>query len=662
MEKFKRWLSTKAYKKIKTFIFFFIVLFNIFVVFIGGLLIHVAAPKSFASVGAGMWQIFTDVLDPGFLSSSSATSGGGTTFTKSIEIVVILVCMVTFTGAIIGYISNLITSIIENSVSGPKRMYLKNHILILNWNNRAAGIISEYLYTEICEDVVILTTEDPAKVTKEIEDDIYECGYSKNQKHVNFVVKQGEPFSYSELDAICVKQARTIIVLSDKNPNDGDLRTLKTVMMVSQMNSGRDDCTIVVETDNQNIYELVDRIKENNSNKIISAYLNKLLGKLLAHTALQPELNVVFAELFSHCGNEIYHIPIEDVNGLNLSMDENEIIDNFFKSYNKAIPLITSKSFEKDTEQNIFVLSDKKSSVLSKRENKLEAAPVALKKDFVIPKKIIVLLGSNSKMRYIINSFKAYISNYGEDKLKVYLVDTKDRLCNIPEHPCFEKIYIADRYNIMEIRRVIAQFDLRTVDTIAILSDDMVSSAEYDSGALISLIDINKEVDKIEKENRPEIIVEILNPKNHEIVQQYNIDNVIVSNKYISSMVAQLGDDSSIYEFIYDILTFDNELDDFDIEYSANKDSKELYIKRCGDYFEEIPRFSSISQLIYSIYESSNKTQIPIGIIYADESKNHNESEILEKTYTFSSETNFDESGPIELCEDDKIVIFSSDF
>ena len=84
-------------------------------------------------------------------------------------------------------------------------------------------------------------------------------------------------------------------------------------MMVSQMNSHRDNCTIVVETDNQNIYELVFRIKENNSNKIIPAYLNKLLGKLLTHTVLQPELNTAFAELFSHKGNELYSVPLNEL-------------------------------------------------------------------------------------------------------------------------------------------------------------------------------------------------------------------------------------------------------------------------------------------------------------------------------------------------------------
>ena len=151
-----------------------------------------------------------------------------------------------------------------------------------------------------------------------------------------------------------------------------------------------------------------------------------------------------------------------------------------------------------------------------------------------------------------------------------------------------------------------------------------------------------------------------MNPKNHEIVQQYNIDNVIVSNKYISSMVAQLGDDSSIYELIYDILTFDNELDDFEQVYSSNKESKELYIKRCGDYFKERQCFDSIAQLVYSIYIGSGKTQIPIGVIYADSSKNKGSVEMFERTYTFPDD--IDTERKIELCDDDCLIIFASDF
>lgn len=651
MEALKRWISTKAYKRVRIYIFVFIVLFNVTTVVFGGVLLHVLSPESYVNVGLGIWQIFTDILDPGFLSSFAQSNEIG--YTKYVEILIVLICMVTFTGAIIGYISNMITSILENSVSGPKRMYLKNHILILNWNNRAAGIISEYLYTEICEDVVVLSTNDRVAVTNEIEDSILELGYGKKQKHVNFVVKQGEPFSYSELDAVCAKQARTIVILVDPNPQDGDLRTLKTVMMVSQMNRGRKDCTIVVETDSQNIYELVNRIQDRKDNNIVSAYLNKLLGKLLAHVALQPQLNTVFAELFSHNGNELYSIPLEQMNDWNVNASEDDIITEFMKKYNHAIPLLTSRSFRNDKSNTLFVLAEKKSEVLKNRDNVRTSVPsVKLKDAFVVPKKIIIILGSNSKLRYMINSFEAYVKNYGEDKLKVYFVDTEENLVHVPDHEYFVKYVIADRYNILEIRKVLKQFSMTEIDTIVILSDDTVSTAEYDSGALISLIDINRELEGICKEQRPEIIVEILNPKNHEIVQQYNIDNVVVSNKYISSMMAQIGDDNSIFELIYDILTFDQEMDDFEQEYSNNPFSKELYIKSCKDYFEEFPLFNSYSDLISAVYSASEHQHIVIGIIYADSTKN--------KQNKFIFHSDLDEMRCISLCREDKLIIFSS--
>lgn len=281
------------------------------------------------------------ILDPGFLGTQASSTG--TAATRTVEVIAIVLCMVTFTGAIIGYISSMVTSIIDNSEGGPKRMFLKNHIVILNWNNRAAGIISEYLFTDICEDVVVLSNKDRSAINKEIEDSIFELGYNRKQKHVNYVVKQGEPFSYTELDNVCIRQARTVIILSDQDPQDGDLRTLKTVLMVSQMNQGRQECAIVVEADNPNIYELVCRIRENKECNIIPAYLNKLLGKLLAHIALQPKLNVVFAEILSHNGNEFYSIPINKLPGISTESSEAEVIDTYLQNYDHAIPLLTSR-------------------------------------------------------------------------------------------------------------------------------------------------------------------------------------------------------------------------------------------------------------------------------------------------------------------------------
>lgn len=690
MNTFKRWLSTKAYKRVKLYIFAAIIILNILVVLVGGILIHLTDPEAYGSIWMGVWQAFTDILDPGFLSNYA--NGIIKPATIAVEVVVILVCMVSFTGAIIGYISSLITSIIDNADAGPKQMYLKNHILILNWNNRAAGIISEYLYTEICEEVVVLTANDRNVVNKEIEDSILELGYGKNQKHVSFTVVQGEPFSYSELIKVCAEHAKTIIVLSDGNQQGGDLRTLKTVMMVSQLNKKRKDCAIVVETDNRNIYELIRRMpekeiasddtdnyegesdstkpsKKNADNEvahanIIPAYLNKLLGKLMAHITLQPELNIIFAELFSHNGKEFYSIPGEKLDYIDWNNSDIEVVAEFMRKHSCSIPLITSKSFANQKTNRMFVIADKESeSHVLRTSNAVYNDKLKINTGIKPPFKEIIVLGSNSKMQYMINSFNAYMDNYGAECLKVHFVGTDAELKAVPKHPQYVIHKIQDRYNILEIRKVLHKFDLRTISTISILSDDTVSTVEYDSGALIALVNINRELEKIPKgDKRPEVVVEILNPKNHEIVQQYNFNNVIVSNKYISSMMAQLGDDDSIFEMIYDILTFDNEVDDFEQAYSNNDESRELYVERCGDLFVEMPSFDSFGQMILSVFESSNRKYIPIGIIYADNKKNYVSIDKKEKIRNYTFPADLDKEREVKLTPDDKLIVFASEW
>lgn len=656
MENFKKWLSMRVYKRIKFFIFCFIVIVNILAVLIGGILIHLSFPAAYPNIGIGMWQIFTDILDPGFLGSVAANMEGGNRFTTTIEVIIILICMVTFTGTIIGYISNMITQIIENADRGPKQLYLKNHILLLNWNNRAAGILTEYLYTEVCEDVVVLSPCDRDMVSKEINAHFYETGYTGIQKHVKIFVKQGEPYSMTELDAVCARAARAIIVLSDMTSNEGELCTLKTVMMVSQINRNRKDCTIIVETDHKNVYELVRQIQNENT-EIVPAYLNKIMGKILAHIALQPELNGVFRELLSHFGSEFYSIPIEELKDIDGGQSEEEIIAQFMERYARAIPILTSRGFQSKDQDRLYLLSEERFHTSIERTGELlPLKEVKIREEYPVPKKQIIILGSNSKIKYIFNSFLAYIENYGEEYLTVYFIDTEKHLKKVPEHPCFQKTAIQNRYNLLEIEEVLEGFRMEEIDTIVILSDDKVLASEYDMGTLVSLIDINKVLGEMDTGKKPELIVEILNPQNYEIVQQYNIGNIIISNKYMSSMVAQLGDDSAIFELIYDMLTFDGEMDDFGMNYSETEDSRELYIKNCGDYFEELPVFENRSQMLRSIYEASGRNHILLGIIYADPAKNA----VREKEITYILSDKLDEMKEIRLAAEDKLILYAS--
>ena len=78
------------------------------------------------------------------------TSGVALTLTC---LAVIIIGMITFTGAVIGYFDNIVNDFIEKASAGNTRLYLSNHTVILNWNARAPEIVNDLLYSDNKETV-----------------------------------------------------------------------------------------------------------------------------------------------------------------------------------------------------------------------------------------------------------------------------------------------------------------------------------------------------------------------------------------------------------------------------------------------------------------------------------------------------------------------------
>jgi len=117
-----------------------------------------------------------------------------------------------------------------------------------------------------------------------------------------------------------------------------------------------------------------------------------------------------------------------------------------------------------------------------------------------------------------------------------------------------------------------------------------------------------------------DMIVEILNPKNFDIISSYSTNNIVISNRYISKITAQIGEKDAMFDFYYDILTYDDPEDvgmlspdeapgagsGSGSETGAEGvDSKELYIKKVSGFFSEIPRPCTAADLIRAVYHAS---------------------------------------------------------
>ena len=70
--------------------------------------------------------------------------------------------------------------------------------------------------------------------------------------------------------------------------------------------------------------------------------------------------------------------------------------------------------------------------------------------------------------------------------------------------------------------------------------------------------------------------------------------STILSNRYISKMITQIGEKDAIFDFYQDILVYDSDGTD---EY----DSKELYIKKVKDFFDELPPECTADKLIRAV-------------------------------------------------------------
>ena len=101
-----------------------------------------------------------------------------------------------------------------------------------------------------------------------------------------------------------------------------------------------------------------------------------------------------------------------------------------------------------------------------------------------------------------------------------------------------------------------------------------------------------------------DVIVEIINPKHHDIVNSYSVNNVVISNRYISKMITQIGEKEAIFNFYSDILTYDE-------AGSTEYDSKEIYVKKVSRFFEELPPPCTAEAFIRGVFYASADEAIP---------------------------------------------------
>lgn len=652
--KIREWISIQIVKDPGRVVLFAILLFNILFFFFSAFIISNLSLIGTEKMGffEAAFYTVTMILDAGCIQFVVADIGQSGILIAVVCLAIIIIGMVSFTGAVIGYVTNTISSFIENSNSGARKLRISNHLVILNWNTRASEIINDLLYCKGKQKVVVLVEGKRQEILKEINERLADTIHRENSNtykqcqeygfvkrilvylktrmtnNITVIVREGDVFSSKQLHDISLEYARSVVILGNDINNSfcqfeqkerieeygkGNIQTIKTLMQVSDITAAdysADSQKIIVEISDEWTWKLVQRIIENKQVdgkcNIVPVAVNRILGQLLSQFSLMPELNYAYRELFSNKGST-FMVEEADID------DEKKFISDYLRNHKNSIPLTQMSSKGK----SYFFYSAESQRDIAKTCAAHESDyTVKLNRNYKLEKKNVIILGHNSKCKDIMEGFCAFMKEWKNgdvsNVLQIMVIDDQrslEKMDYYKEYPFVVKTVAADIYENERICSTIEEFvDSNEEDTsVLILSDDSALNENIDANSLANLVYVQDIIKKKLADNPDfdvesiDIIVEIIDPKHYDVVSSYSVNNVVISNRYISKMITQIGEKEAIFDFYTDILTFDT-------GDTTEYQSKEVYIKKASAFFDGLPGECTEEEFIKAVWNASIKT------------------------------------------------------
>jgi TRAP-type uncharacterized transport system substrate-binding protein len=191
---------------------------------------------------------------------------------------------------------------------------LRNHYLLLNWNERAAAVVRELHHPLLTEQegtsVIVVLTDDESLNLRQIK----EAGSGWDATFEDFYVSIGDPTDRRALLNANAQDTRTILILADERY--GDERTIRSLMALRRIarDLGVSGMHVVAELVNAANDGVIDELAEDFPGLLERVSGLRIRTCLLSQAALNPGLVGFYTDLLrvSDDTNEVYTQEIPD--------------------------------------------------------------------------------------------------------------------------------------------------------------------------------------------------------------------------------------------------------------------------------------------------------------------------------------------------------------
>ena len=531
-----------------------------------------------------------------------------------IKIILTVIQMIIFSGALIGFTTDILQSTIDKRLNNLGKIKLSDHYVFLNWSSIGAHLVYDLSFLEGEKNIVILSEEDRDLVLNSIQNIFTEN--RKKMDNLRIFIKNGNPTSQKHLSDISLDKAKYIGILLANVPDDdrhamsnNDITALKSLFSIMHL---AQNANIVVEAENNDtvvkIEQLLETIDKNLNKRIIVFSHNSVLGHILGKTIINSTFSNLYHDLLSYNGSEFYGIKPRD-------------IEEALYLYNDCIPIINyDDDDEIDSEgkahvDRLYILSDNKETLGVREEPQSFVKPLVYKNKIDEEEFSVFIFSSSGNVKFISDELNSYKEQYNKN-IPCYIYSYRDD---------FEKI-------VSEINAIAGK------KKILLLSSDDESSNNQDEDIFLSALSLK--LNRCINEDT-EIFAEITNPASLNSLQNFGVMSVIVSNRIISLFMVQLLTHPGSKKFYRDLISTNE---------AGGNDAIDLDIEKVENLLEfegESIAFSCKSELVQSFYFASNKKRMCIGIKYK-----------TKKDVIFLCEK-MDEPEDIVLTKEDELVLIN---
>lgn len=627
------------------FVSLFIVFFVLFLVIIGirvlivyftGVEVDPNVDEYYHGQEDDVWRTWLQMTDPGNMNQDNTQS----TWVKVSTVLAGLVGVIILS-MLIAFITTSLEKVLYNFRKGRGKVIEEEHTIILGWNERVVDIIRELILANESEkdaSVVILSFED-----KEEMDDLI-AKRLPDTKSTRIISTTGDYANVNELKRINIGSAKSVILLANCSESgtmedklSSDVMSVKAIMAIISCQEGKNELPIIAEIFTQEKRELISFFNDDN---IIALDSWDIMGKLLVQTSLTSGLEMVYNEMLSFDGCEVYFYE-SDWRGVKFGDLTYHFKDGIpLGVYNErdGIRLRPDEGYALVKEDQVIILAEDDSTINFEQNKLYQPQDLALSgKKLEKKRKNILILGWHNVAEIFIRESADYLTsgtkvNILYNQPNEWLSEKVGELKIIYQDFAIELID-ADPLKLENLEAV----NPFNYDNIIILSQDLneLKADKIDSDTLIILLLLRNIKKKLGVEVDTKIITQVLNSENQEIITQTDVDDFIISNKLITMILAQLSEEPMI-KMLYDDL--------------FSEDGSEIYVKPADLYFSEFPQKVTFTDLIGL---AGKRGEVCLGIRKGNLSKDSKSN--------FGVRLNLPKDEMITIQEDDFLVVLSED-